>query len=129
MFDSILRVIVPGILLAQVVSAQTADQPVVRLKTRTVTLDQRVEKARMAAASGLAAGHLILQFNESPAAEVIDALNSRGVKVLADVPDNALLVSSSGFANVDDLGVRMAFALNPEDKISPLFADANAWSR
>src|SRR5262249_28718096 len=71
-------------------------------------------------ATGLAAGHMVVQFNDVPSAELVRLLTDRGVRVLADVPDNALLISSNGTAAISDLGARMALTLTPQDKISPL---------
>src|SRR5258708_3228596 len=131
MFRLSLRVLLPGFLLAQPVSAQ----PVVRLKSRTVALEPQPDAAPLdpqqnAAPQTLAAGgHVIVQFNDPPTPDLVAALTARGVAVLADVPDNALLVSSGGFAPVGDLGVRLGITLEARDKISPAVADAAAWGR
>src|SRR5712692_2626262 len=121
MFRLSLRVVLPGFLLAQAVSAQ----PVVRLKSRTVALDPQQEAAPLepqqnAAPQTLTAGgHAIVQFNDPPTLDLVAALTARGVAVLADVPDNALLVSSGGYVPLGDLGVRQVIALEARDKISP----------
>jgi len=69
-------------------------------------------------------GHLVLQFSQAPDAAIGAALKARGVSVLGDVPENGLLVSLSGRANVTGLGVRYAEGVDPTDKISPLAATA-----
>jgi len=127
-----LRALLPGVLLVQVISAQTTvtDQPVLRLKNRIVALELPADAAPIMAPAELAVGHTILLFTDPPSADVVEALKARGVNVLADVPDNALLVSSGGFSAVDGLGVRMTVTLDAQDKISPLFdSDPTAWAR
>ena len=121
--------LLPGILLVNAAFAQDVgvpDQAAVRLKTRIVTLQTGADAAPLMAPAGLAAGHIILQFNDAPTGDIVQALTARGVTVLADVPDNALLVSSPGFVGVDDLGVRMSVTLEAQDKISPLFGDTSS---
>lgn len=49
-------------------------------------------------------------------------LSARGVTVLADVPDNGLLVSAAGPVALTGLGVRYAASIAAADKISPLAA-------
>jgi hypothetical protein len=98
-----------------------AGQPALHWKTREI---------RTPARSGYAAvinspvrggrGHLVLQFSQPPDAAIGAALEARGVSVLGDVPENGLLVSLSGRANVTGLGVRYAEGVDPADKISPL---------
>lgn len=95
------------------------------LKTRSVRTDpaQVVLEAQGSSESG--AGHLLMQFNRPPTAGQVSELTARGVNVLADVPENGLLVSVGGPVNLSGLGVRYAAPIAPEDKISPLDA-ANA---
>src|SRR5258708_35108971 len=125
MFRPSLRALLPGILLVQAV----AGQPVLRLKTRTAAPEPQSDAALVVAPAALGPGHMILQFNDLPGAEAIAALTARGVNVLADVPDNALLISSAGDVAVDDLDVRLAISLNAGDKTSPLFSDTSLWAR
>ena len=133
MFRPSLRGMLPGILLVQVVFAQkpVSDQAVVRLKSRLVAPQplQDADAAQPIAPAALTAGHVVLQFNDPPSQDVVDTLVARGVRVLSDVPDNALMVSSDGFATVADLGVRMTISLDASDKISPMFQDPAAWAR
>jgi hypothetical protein len=65
-------------------------------------------------------GHLALQFDQAPDAAIRAALGSRGVTVVSDVPDDGLIVSLAGRANVTGLGVRYAERVSPTDKISAL---------
>jgi hypothetical protein len=135
-----LRTILPGVLLVwwlpQALLAQipaSTDQgsapfPALRLKSRLAP--QSASPDALAPAL-LPAGHVIVQFHEAPGPATIDALTARGARVLADIPDNALLVSSDGFADVSELGIGAVTILQGSDKISPLLADfaASAWSR
>ena len=105
--------IVPGLLLAPLGLAQ----PTLGFKTgmgsrlqETATLQTR--------------GHHVIQFDEAPTPEILAGLAMRGVRVLADVPGNALLVSvdPSGLGPLDlsAAGVRFTGLLAAPDKISPL---------
>ena len=69
-----------------------------------------------------ASGHMLMQFNRPVSAEHIRELASRGVTVLADVPENGLLVSVAGPVRLGGLGVRYAAPVEASDKISPLLA-------
>src|SRR5689334_11851873 len=64
--------------------------------------------------------HVILQFDRPPSAEVLDELAARGVNVLQDVPDYALLVSTTGTVPLGDLGIQSAGRLDPRQKVSSL---------
>ena len=69
-----------------------------------------------------ARGHILIQFEKAPTAEVVAQLKARGVSVLADVPENGLLVSLDRRVMVRDLGIRFAAPIDPEDKMSPIAA-------
>lgn len=108
--------IVMGMALSSVASAQTE----LRLKARSLRTVSRESISRDGLRTSLTAGHHVIQFEETPSPEAIAALAVRGVRVLADVPDNALLVSSSTESDVRDLGARFAAKLQAEDKVSRL---------
>ncbi len=65
-------------------------------------------------------GHLILQFDQQPTPATIAELKNRGINVLADVPENGLLVSLSGTVSVAGLNVHNQISIPARDKISPM---------
>ncbi len=73
-----------------------------------------------------ARSHVVVQFDQPPTADVLDALRARGAVVLQDVPDNAVLVAIDGTVALDDLGIRSAARLNPQEKISPMIVNGAA---
>ena len=64
----------------------------------------------------------MMQFDGPPTATQVSELTARGVTVLADVPEDGLLVSVAGPVNLSGLGVRYAGPIEASDKISPLDA-------
>jgi hypothetical protein len=117
---SLRRIFVASLFVSNLAFAQ----PVLRFKTRQISPVAGKVDSREAAVERRAAaydrGHFVVQFDEAPSAEVVAALAARGVRVLQDVPDNALLVSLSGPVSFDELGARYAAPLDPADKVSPL---------
>jgi len=97
-------------------------QTPLRLKTRLI--DTGVPRRTSAIGSSQAneRGHLLLQFDAPPTADVVNELRARGVEVLADVPDNGLLVSISKRVSLRGLDVHYQTRLLASDKISPLIA-------
>ncbi len=112
------RSLLAALLISGVASAQTS----LILKTRRIQTDaaQVVLEAQGPSISG--SGHLLIQFDRMPSAQHIAALTSRGVTVLADVPENGVLVSVAGPVRLGGLGVRYAAAIAASDKISALAA-------
>jgi Matrixin len=112
------RSLLTALLVSGVASAQTS----LILKNRKVSTDpaQLVLEAQGSDPSG--SGHLLMQFNRSPTAGQVAELSSRGVNVLADVPEDGLLVSVSGPVNLRGLGIRYASPIDTTDKISALDA-------
>jgi len=70
--------------------------------------------------------HYILQFRSYPGPETRRELERRRVRVLAYVPDNALMVSSDSSADLEGLDVDWAGSLEIQDKLSPLVATETA---
>ncbi len=118
MLSNFHRSLLTALLISGVASAQTS----LILKNRKVSTDpaQLVLEAQGSDASG--GGHLLVQFNRSPTAGQVTELSSRGVNVLADVPENGLLVSVTGPVNLRGLGIRYASPIEAADKISVLDA-------
>jgi len=107
-------------LLALAGAAAATAQPALHWKTREIHSARTGYAAFINSPLRGGRGHLVLQFAQTPDAAVGAALQARGVTVLGDVPENGLLVSLSGRANVTGLGVRYAERIDPADKISPL---------
>ena len=107
------------ILFSLIFAALGIAQPVLHLKTRPIAPPgSRLSEIRSPLVTGR--GHLIVQFEATPGPDTIAALQQRGVRILADVPENGLIVSLDRNADVSDLGMRFASPLAPEDKVSPL---------
>ena len=107
----------PAILgIAALLTAQSAwPQEAIRLKNRSFQ-PVRVEVN----GSGLPAGsHYLLRFKEFPGPAVRRELERRHVRVLAYVPDSALMVSSQRPPELGGLGVTWTGQLDPADKLSP----------
>ena len=92
MVTNIRRSALTALLLSGVAFAQTS----LILKTRHIATDpaQVVMEAQGSSASG--SGHLLVQFDRTPTAQHMNALASRGVTILADVPEDGVLVSVAG---------------------------------
>lgn len=114
MAANIRRSALTALLISGVALAQTS----LILKTRRIATDpaQVVMEARGSSASG--SGHLLMQFDRAPSVQHIAELASRGVTVLADVPEDAVLVSVAGPVQLRGLGVRYAAPVAAADKIS-----------
>jgi hypothetical protein len=69
---------------------------------------------------------VIVQFDQPPTADALDALKARGAVVLQDVPDNGVLVLMDDTVVLDDLGIRSVRRLDPQEKISPLITNGDA---
>jgi Matrixin/Glucodextranase, domain B len=98
-------------------------QPAIHFKTRTIRpAADSVPDLRPLLASG--PRHIVVQFTNQPSPDLIAELQARGMSVLQDVPENALLVFVDHPVGVLGLGIRAAFAIDPADKISPLVTSA-----
>jgi hypothetical protein len=115
---TIRRSLLTALLVAGVASAQTS----LILKTHRIETDpaQVVGEAQGSGPGG--GGHLLVQFDRAPTAQHISDLTARGVTVLADVPENGVLVSVAGPVQLAGLGVRYAAPIAAADKISALDA-------
>ena len=118
--NNILRSLLTALLISGVASAQTS----LILKTRRIETDaaQVVQEAQGSSVSG--SGHLLIQFDRTPTAQHIAALTARGVTVLADVPEDGVLVSVAGPVRLGGLGVRYAAPIAAADKVSALAASS-----
>jgi matrixin/glucodextranase-like protein len=98
-------------------------QSALRLKIQADSLDGNVREDPVVHSRRLppnARTHVILQFDQPPSAETIAELTARGARVLQDIPDYGLLVSTTGMVPLSDLGIRLAGRLDPREKVSPL---------
>ena len=111
-----------SILTALLIAGSAAAQTSLILKTHRIATDpaQIVLEAQGSSASG--SGHLLVQFDRTPTAQHISDLTARGATVLADVPENGVLVSVAGPVLLGGLGIRYAAPIAAADKISPLDA-------
>ncbi len=69
------------------------------------------------------ARHLILRFASRPGPRLLAELAQRGIRVLAYLPDSALMVAPQAEPDLRGLGVTWAGPMDPADKISPALAD------
>ena len=118
MVTNLHRSLLTALLISGIASAQTS----LILKSRKIHTDpaQVVTEAQGSSLSG--SGHLLMQFHRPPTAGQVSELAARGATVLADVPEDGVLVSVAGPVNLSGLGVRYAAPVDPSDKISALDA-------
>ena len=108
-------------LTAVLLSGLAVAQPVLRLKTRSVSTNPA---ARVSEPASSLSRHFLIQFAEPPSAAAISSLKQRGVAILAGVPQNGLLVSMHGRVSLGGLGIDYAEPVFPADKISPVLTNA-----
>jgi hypothetical protein len=111
-----------SLLAALLISGVAFAQTSLILKNRKVSTDPALLVLEAQGSDPSGSGHLLIQFNRSPTAGQVTELSSRGVSVLADVPENGLLVSVTGPVNLRGLGIRYASPIDATDKISALDA-------
>src|SRR4051812_9909265 len=100
-----------------------AAQPSLKFKvpsSRASRNDAPIDQVESPVSSGR--GHLVLEFEVPPSRATVDALRMRGANVLRGVPDNGLLVSTSGRLDLSDLNVKSADPLPATSKMSPLLS-------
>jgi Matrixin/Bacterial Ig domain len=108
------------LLIALLTSGFAFSQPAIHLKTRQIETDPASAAAQASGPRPLGRGHFLIQFEQPPSADTLAELAQRGVRVLADVPENGLLISRDRRVPLGDLGVRYMAPIRPFDKISPL---------
>ncbi len=93
----------------------------IHLTARTVDTGAVPADARAARVRSLDTGpvHEIVQFDHSPGVADLDALLAAGIRVVAAVPDNAVMVVAPNRTALKTAGVRWVGELTPADKISP----------
>jgi hypothetical protein len=106
--------------IALVTSESAFAQPALHLKTRQIETGRASAAAEASSPRPFGRGHLLIQFQQPPSVETVAELEQRGVRVLADVPENGLLISLDQRVTLDDLGVRYVAPIRSSDKISPL---------
>ena len=77
-------------LIALLTSGFAFAQPVLHLKTRQIETGPASAAAEASSPRPFGRGHLLIQFQQPPSAETVAELEQRGVRVLADVPENGL---------------------------------------
>ena len=93
-------------------------QGVIRLKTRNIVPAVSREPARPGLPGTGAMRHYLVLFGSYPGPDVLAELASRRIQVLANVPDNGLMVSAF-VLNLRGLNVIWSGPMDPADKISP----------
>ncbi len=94
-------------------------QPAIHFKTRTIHPSiSAVSEIRPH--PGRQSEHLIVQFAAQPSTAVVAELKNRGIAVLQDVPENALLVFVNQPVSAAGLGAQAVMSIDPADKISPM---------
>ncbi len=121
------ELVIGSFVLSQSATAQP--QTSLRIKSRVILTNNAQTVANvggnvMANQSGYT--HVILQFPSHPTADVISGLINRGIKVLADVPVNGLLVSAPVGADLSGLGVNHVETLTASDKVSAMLGSDTA---
>jgi Matrixin len=109
-----------SLLIALLTSGFACAQPTLRLKARQIDTSPASAVAEGSRPRPFGRGHLLIQFQQQPSAETVAELEQRGVRVLADVPENGLLISLDRRVPMGDLGVRYMAPIRSSDKISPL---------
>jgi hypothetical protein len=92
--------------------AGLAADGLIRLKTR-------VFEPSRSSPSVAHSRRLVLRFESRPDARLLEELGRRRIRVLAYLPDTALMVAPEGEPDLHGLGVTWAGSLEPADKISP----------
>jgi hypothetical protein len=101
----------------------TFGQPVLRYKVPTEPLQKNtVRQSRVESPVEYASGHIVVQFEGPPTTAQLDDLRARGATVLLDVPENAVLISTSRNLDLSGLGVSHAGPLDAQVKRSPLIS-------
>ena len=67
--------------------------------------------------------HVLVQFQDPPSPQTLQALTARGAKTVAFIPENAVLTTMNAAVSLDGLPVHYAAPLSPYQKISPLIAN------
>ncbi len=99
---------------AGILCAQTG----VNLKTRA----SRAEERAAAASKRLLEGrwHMLVVFPQPPGRLEIEALESRGIRVIQFVPDHGVMASVPENVSLEGLSLEWVGRLRPEQKLSPL---------
>jgi Matrixin len=114
--NNLRRSFLAALLISGVASAQTS----LILKTHRIETNPAQVVMEAQGSSPTGSGHLLVQFDRTPTAQHVSELTSRGVAVLADVPENGVLVSVAGPVQLGGLGIRYAAPIEAADKISAL---------
>jgi hypothetical protein len=120
-------------MVAAAAALQAWDGDLIRLKNRTIDPHRcAVEPCparAVPAQRGRLPQHYIVQFRSSPGAEIRDELARRRIRVLAYVPESALMVVAAGPLDLRGMEVAWTGSLEAADKLSPALSTepAGAW--
>jgi hypothetical protein len=113
-------VLITAILVGQIAASGQA----LHLKARSGNTPRSiVREENRAARTGPA--HQIVQFDHLPGVADLNALLAAGFKVIAAVPDNAVMVIGPTAATTEMAGVKWVGELETGDKLSPTLGTAN----
>ena len=96
-------------------------QGVIRLKTRNFAPSVSTGRDLAGRPGAVGVRHYLVLFGSYPGPDVLATLASRRIRVVAYVPENALMVSAR-VLNLEGLDVSWVGPLDAADKISPLIA-------
>lgn len=71
--------------------------------------------------------YVVVQFDERPSRAAIAELEGRGTRVVAYVPESALLIAAPDGLELDGLGVRRLVRLEAPHKLSPALEPGQSW--
>jgi Matrixin/Glucodextranase, domain B len=112
--------------LVSILLAQSANsQGVIRLKTGAISPAPAQGQPHRESPPG-AIHHFLVLFNSYPDAEIRSDLTRRGMRVLAYVPDNTLMLSGPNPLNLQGFDVAWSGPLDPGAKISPVLSQQPA---
>ena len=105
--------------LALLLTQAAWPQGIIRLKTRSITPDASWPGISRLVSPSVKPCHYLILFASYPGPDVVAKLQARRTRVLAYVPENALMVSATRL-DLRGLDVLWAGPMDPSDKISPL---------
>jgi hypothetical protein len=117
------RVIVVGLFATAVLLGQEIHLKTRTLETGSLSQATTVQRSRPQREGSI---HQIVQFDHAPGVDDLNALASSGARVVAMVPDNALMVFAPYRMSSRAAGANWIGELDPADKLSPKLSGAAA---
>lgn len=121
------------IALAIFIGAFQAQAAKIRLNSRTIDTDSILKNQNFSIVkNSVAHKEWIIQFNQSVSAETSRALQSKGLRVISYIPDNAYLVYGSSAVLMgmkNNANIQAVIPLNAYDKISTQFDPVSVFNK